>query len=312
MMPENNMLMNHPRKITEGVYLVGNHFFRSYLVRGEICALVEAGVTWSAPQVVKQLEELGMAPEELQYLIISHAHFDHVCGIPGLQKAFPHLRILASGAAARVLGKTKVVTGFFSEDVALAKNLRDKGQVMQAVSIPEPPVTITVDLVINEGDKLDLGKGVILHFKLLPGHSPCSMAAYLPLEQVLFAADCAGYPISEDTIFPMYFAGYKDYVTGIKKLQNIEASVLAAPHELLLSGSGDISRFFRQSLASTMELYEVILENYRIGRSQDEISQGLFQRFYRGGMANYSTGNIRVCTDLLVRRTIEAANSRNC
>jgi len=125
---------------------------------------------------------------------------------------------------------------------------------------------------------------------------------------VLFAADCGGYPISEDTIFPMYFSGYEDYVTGLKKLQNMESSVLAAPHELLLSGSREISRFFRQSLASTVQLYEVILENYKIGRSQDEISQGLFQRFYRGGLANYSTGNIRVCTDLLVRRTIGAEN----
>jgi len=307
MMPENNMIMTYPRRITECVYLVGNHFFRSYLVRGEVCALVEAGVTWSAPQVVKHLEELGIAPEELQYLIISHAHFDHVCGIPGLKKAFPNLRILASEAAARVLGKTKVLTGFFSEDADLEKNLRDKGQVMKAVSKPEPPITIKVDMVITEGHKLDLGRGTILYFSLLPGHSPCSMSAYLPLEQVLFPADCGGYPISEDTIFPMYFAGYEDYVTGLKKLLNIEASVLAAPHELLLSGSREISCFFRQSMVSTVQLYEVILENYRIDRSQDQISQGLFQRFYRGGLANYSTGNIRVCTDLLVRRTIEAA-----
>lgn len=307
-MPENNMTMTYPGRITECVYLVGNHFFRSYLVCGEVCALVEAGVTWSVPQVVEQLEELGIAPEGLQYLIVSHAHFDHVCGIPGLKKAFPSLRVLASEAAAGVLGKTKVLTGFFSEDAALAKNLSDKGQGMQAVSEPEPPVNIKVDRVITEGDKLDLGRGIILYFSLLPGHSPCSMTAYLPLEQVLFPADCGGYPISRDTIFPMYFAGYEDYVTGLKKLQNIEASVLAAPHELLLSGSREINCFFRQSLAGTVQLHEGILEDYRIGRSRDEISQGLFQRFYRGGLANYSTGNIRVCTDLLVRRTIEAAN----
>ena len=90
-------------------------------------------------------------------------------------------------------------------------------------------VTIAVDRVITEGDKLDLGRGCVLQFSLLPGHSPCSMAAYLPSERVLFASDCGGYPISEDTIFPMYFAGYQDYVNSLQRLSDIEASVLAAP-----------------------------------------------------------------------------------
>jgi hypothetical protein len=124
---------------------------------------------------------------------------------------------------------------------------------------------------------------------------------------VLFPADCAGYPIGEDTIFPMYFAGYEDYVAGLKKLQNMEASVLAAPHELLLSGKGEINRYFRRSLAATAQLHQSILEDYRTGKSRDDVSRGLFQRFYRGGLANYSAGNIRVCTDLLVRRTFESA-----
>jgi glyoxylase-like metal-dependent hydrolase (beta-lactamase superfamily II) len=307
MMPENDRKLAYPGKITECVYLVGNHYFRSYLVRGEICALIEAGVTWSALQVVSQLAELGIAPEELQYLVISHAHFDHVCGIPGLQKAFPHLRILASEPAAGVLGKAKVVAGFFNEDTALAKNLRGKEQTAQPASKAEPDPTMAVDLVIHEGGRLDLGRGTVLHFSLLPGHSPCSMAVYLPSQKVLFPADCAGYPIGEDTIFPMYFAGYEDYVAGLKKLQNMEASVLAAPHELLLSGKGEINRYFRRSLAATAQLHQSILEDYRTGKSRDDISRGLFQRFYRGGLANYSAGNIRVCTDLLVRRTLESA-----
>lgn len=206
--------------------------------------MIEAGVTWSVPQIIKQLEELEIAPEELQYLIISHAHFDHVCGIPGLKKAFPNLQILASEAAAKVLLKAKVVTGFFSEDIALAENLRRKGHITQTVPTPETPETINVDMVVTEGEQLDLGKGSIMYFSLLPGHSPCNTAAYLPLEQVLFASDCGGYPINVDTIFPMYFAGYEDYVTSLQKLRNIDVSVLAVPHELLLVGSRNISWFF--------------------------------------------------------------------
>lgn len=247
------MRNSYPRQVSESVYLLGNHYFRSYLVRGESCALVEGGVTWSVPQVLEQLKELNIADGELQYLIIPHAHFDHVCGIPGLKEAFPHLQVLASGPAARVLGKEKVIAGFFDEDRSLIENMLKKAVVPETL-FPElqpavqpaepitlspaehsvkstfsPPAAITVDRVIAEGDKLDLGNGCILQFSLLPGHSPCSMAAYLTSEQVLFSSDCGGYPISGDTILPMYFAGYQEYVHSLQRLADVEASVLAAP-----------------------------------------------------------------------------------
>ncbi|MDA8211257.1 MAG: MBL fold metallo-hydrolase [Clostridia bacterium] len=102
----------YPQHISESVYLLGNHYFQAYLVRGESCALVEGGVTWSVPQVIQQLEELKIAAEELQYLIIPHAHFDHVCGVPGLKGAFPHLQVLAPGLPLKYWEKKRWLPAF--------------------------------------------------------------------------------------------------------------------------------------------------------------------------------------------------------
>jgi glyoxylase-like metal-dependent hydrolase (beta-lactamase superfamily II) len=35
--------------------------------------------------------DLGLSPEEIQYLVLTHSHFDHICGVPGLLKAFPKI-----------------------------------------------------------------------------------------------------------------------------------------------------------------------------------------------------------------------------
>lgn len=298
-----------PQRISESVYLLGNPYFQTYLVRGDSCALVEGGVSWTVTLIVEQLQQLGILGSDLKYLIIPHAHFDHVCGIPGLKQAFPHLQVLASDTASKVLGKEKVVTGFYEEDRVLTQNLQKKSQPDHSGNSGQspilPPASIDVDRVIAEGDRLDLGLGNILEFIRLPGHSPCGMGLYLPSEQVLFPSDSGGYQINEDTIFPMYFAGYEDYLHSLKRLSEVEASVLAAPHELLITGRPEMGRFFKRSIESTMEMYNSILRDYRGGNSREEISRKLFQRYYRGGMVNMSEGNIRLCTDLLVRRTLE-------
>lgn len=298
------MIKAYPQQISNSVYLLGNKYFKSYLVQGEKCALVEGGVSWSAPDLVQQLGGMGITNVDLQYLIIPHAHFDHVCGIPSLKEAFPQLKILATAYAAKILEKEKVVSVFFNEDRALSENLAQNEQGQKVVSKTVPPAVINVDRVISEGEQLDLDKGCTLDFILIPGHSPCSMAPYLPSEQVLFASDSAGYPLDED-IFPMYFAGYEDYVVSLHRMLSIEVSVLACPHEFLIMGKEDVRSYLNRSLAKTLQVHEFILEAERTGKSREDISQELFDRFYKKGLANQSATNIKGCTDLLVRRSLE-------
>ncbi|MFZ3173024.1 MAG: MBL fold metallo-hydrolase [Carboxydocellales bacterium] len=299
---------NFPRRISPSIYVLGNAYFQSFLVRGECCALIEGGVSCSVPLLVKQLKKLQIPAGELQYLIISHAHFDHVCGVPGLKEAFPQVQVLASATAAKVLSKEKVIAGFFAEDKFLRENMAELTNNLEQTNI-KPPATITIDSVIKEGDRLVLGRGCSLEFFQLPGHSPCGLGAYLAVEQVLFPSDSGGYPLNEDIMFPVYFAGYEDYLASLKRLAEFKSEVLAAPHEVLLTGREEISSFLRRSYADTVGLYQSILQDYRAGKSREDISGALFQKFYIGGMTNYSEGNIRLCTDLLVRRTLETVGS---
>ncbi len=296
------------KRVSEKVYLLGDPYYQVYLVRGESCALVESGLSYTVPNVVSQLAELEISPEEIRYLVIPHAHFDHACGTPGLQRAFPHLQIVASTVAARVFAKEKVVTGHFIEDRAVVETLLGKGILEHYDTTFQPPTTISVDIVMNEGDVLDLGGGCNLSFYLTPGHSPCSMSIYLPLGEVLFPSDCLGYQFSNNDMFPMYFSGFADYVNSIKKLSGIETSVLAFPHELLLMDKGKIREFMHRSLEVTEKVHDFIIQAYQNSRTYEDISRELFDRFYLDGLANQSEANIKLCTDLLVRRSLEAEN----
>lgn len=302
------MISSAVTKVSERVYRLGDPYYQIYLVRGETCALVESGLTYSVPNVIAQLAELGISPQEISYVVITHAHFDHVCGVHGFQRVIPHLQTIASQVTAKVLAKEKVVAGHFKEDRAVADNLLEKGLLKYYDTSLQPPSIINVDMIVNEGDVLDLGGGCKLSFFLTPGHSPCSVSCYLSLGEVLFLSDCLGYPYSNGDIFPMYLYNYHDFLNSINKVSGIEASVLALPHSPTLTDKKKIREFIPYSRGIAEQVHDFIIKSYRNNGNFEDISQQLFNRFYIEGWAVQSAELHKISTDLIVRRSLEAEN----
>lgn len=338
-------MSGYPKKIAPNVWALGNLYFQTYLIRGEICALVEAGINCTAPQVLNQLKFIGVRPEEIEYLVVPHAHFDHTTGIPAFLRALPHLKVAASAKAAATLANPKLLKAFFAEVQPLAANLVSRGiclateaagdsatdsaadssmnsaagsaadssmnsatdsatdSATATCDAPDAPERIPVVRIISEGDILDLGRDCRLHFTLTPGHSPCAIAAFLPGPQILFPTDCLGYPLGPNEVWPVYFAGYQDYLDSLERLSALESEILAGPHEMLLTGRSAIRRFCRISREAAENMAVQIRAQLRKGLTPEQVSEIFFRKVFRDGLALYSRQTIKVSTDYLVKRT---------
>jgi hydroxyacylglutathione hydrolase len=49
-----------------------------YLIRGEGSILIDAGAPNKAKGIVKALERLAVQPGEIQLIVITHGHWDHI------------------------------------------------------------------------------------------------------------------------------------------------------------------------------------------------------------------------------------------
>ena len=139
-----------PFTIAGPVHYVGTSELAAYLITtpaGHV--LIDGGLPESAPLIERSIRQLGFKVEDVEVLLTTQAHFDHVGSLAAMQKA--------SG------GKVMVMSG----DAALVE-AGGKGDYLFGDRLPFPHVK--VDRVLTDGDTVPLG-GITLKAVLTPGHT---------------------------------------------------------------------------------------------------------------------------------------------
>lgn len=152
----------------------GPAWIQVFLVVGERALLVDTGVAQSYQLVLDLLAEAGLPPERVDYIVNTHAHWDHV-GCNGPLAMHCDARVLAHPAGARWI--THFATqldefhGAYPDIVPLTPGRRASYLAMMA---PDH----RVDVELREGDVIDLGAGVRLRVLEAPGHLASSVCLW--------------------------------------------------------------------------------------------------------------------------------------
>ncbi|RLB80304.1 MAG: Zn-dependent hydrolase [Deltaproteobacteria bacterium] len=289
-------------QLTDNILLLGNRYFNHIVVGKQEAAIIECGVTGSVESLKSQWQRLDKKPH-IRYLVAMHAHFDHVCGIPMLQALFPEARVLASKIAQEVLTKPKIVRNFFYQDAKMSEVLFRKGVLSEKPKSSQVD-TIEVNRIVKSGMVLDLPDHLTLETISAPGHSPCSIALYLPKDQVMIVSDACGFQISDSEIFPIFFQSYALYIQTIKKLMRYPTRILVTAHGRIWLKE-DVTQFYQRALNSARAAFDEIRK--MITNTDDRtIIQKLFSLYYRKNLRIYSPENINTCVQLLVKRVNES------
>nr|WP_232371230.1 FprA family A-type flavoprotein [Desulfogranum marinum] len=220
--------IEEPGYLFEGLWPVPNGVsINSYLVKGEKTAIID--LTQDIYDLTQsfelQLEQAGAGLEALDFVIINHMEPDHSGLLRDLAKRNSTCRFVCSKKAAPLLE--------------------------QFSSVPMDRVD-----TVEDGDSLDLGHGMVLHFHLIPNvHWPETMATYLDRAKILFPCDAFGsYGAVKDQVFDdqlseeraaffeqealRYYANivatFSPFVEkAINKLDSLEINVIAPSHGIV-------------------------------------------------------------------------------
>jgi len=133
------------------------------------CLVFDPGA--DGEKILARLAELQLRP---RYIVITHAHLDHIAALPELAAAWPDADIAVHPAEAVKLGPHSL--DLHRED------FRDLGVVSFVDTLWKP--LPEASLLLNEGDSL--GPFRVLH---VPGHSTGSIALYWEEQKILFSGD---------------------------------------------------------------------------------------------------------------------------
>jgi glyoxylase-like metal-dependent hydrolase (beta-lactamase superfamily II) len=226
------MRIREPGKITDGLYLLGLEESSIYLLEGENeFMMINGGLNYTAPVLLDQFKKFGIDEEKIKKILILHAHFDHVGIIPFFKRRNPSIDVFASKRGWEILGMPKAIQTIneFSREVAkylgrtklyTGKNL-DWGDDIKG-------------LAVSEGDRLDLG-GMEIEIYETPGHSSCSVSAYVPSLKVLFPSDGGGVPFKNTSVIAGN-SNFTRYQQSLERLKQVNADYVCGDHYGCVTG----------------------------------------------------------------------------
>src|SRR5271157_3855048 len=110
---------HQPIELTPHLFQLGTPSFPVYLSVGDESMLIEGGTGATFAIIVNQLRYLGVEPETLKYIVLTHTH--HIGAVPHFQRAWPHIKLLASHIGKRTLAKTELFKQFNLVDLGIAQ-----------------------------------------------------------------------------------------------------------------------------------------------------------------------------------------------
>ena len=263
------MHIQSPGRINDRLLFLGDSKICMYLLMGENYLLIGGGMSFSPPVVEKQLDEHGIKRERLNGLLILHSHFDHCTAAPYFRKAYPGLRIYASGEARRIFEKPKAV-GLIAQFEGRARE--NRGVPPEFNGIPLSFNGLQVDQTVSDGDVISLGVDLSVRIFETPGHSKCSLTAYSPELKVLFPSDGAPLPLREGEP-PVIMANddFPAYIRSLERLQDLETEYCAFEHGGVLAGE-EARSFVKDGLEQARYLRTNLQTRLAHGDSEADIA----------------------------------------
>jgi glyoxylase-like metal-dependent hydrolase (beta-lactamase superfamily II) len=196
-----------------------------YLVHFEgRAALVDGGCGYSQRKLLENIRSCGVGLEEIEYLLITHCHFDHTGGVSSMKQR------LGCKVVAHELD-----AGFLEQG---------DNEVTAASWYGSSITPFTVDRKLTDPEEeIALGGRVITAIHT-PGHSPGSVVYQTESEglRVLFAQDVHG------LLDPTLLSNRQDYFHSLERLISLDADIPCEGHFGIYKGRQRVKGFIESFL----------------------------------------------------------------
>lgn len=237
---------------------------------GKTTLLYDSGFAFTGEALADNIQKI-LGDRPLDYILLSHSHYDHVLGAPYVARRYPGAKIIAGAYAHRIFQKPTAR--------ATMRQLNEKAAQAQGITDFEDLIDdLRVDIPVEDGDRLQLGD-LELSVIALPGHTKCSVGYYLPRYKLLLGTETLGVYFGKETYLPSFLVGYRMALDSFQRAGQLDMEQILLPHYGMVERE-ELATYLKNSEAVTRNSAQRILSMLCAGLDEDEILERLSETDY--------------------------------
>ena len=237
---------------------------------GQTAILYDTGFGFTGERLAQNVAQI-LGKRTLDYIFLTHSHYDHVLGACHVQKIYPQAQIVAGEYVKKIFAKPSARATMRALDQSAARN--------EGVDTYEDLTDeLHVDITVGDGDEIVCGS---MTFRVisLPGHTKCSIGFYMEEEGLLLGTETLGVYLGEGAYLPSYLVGYQMTMDSFARAQALDVRRLLIPHYGEMAGE-EAQAYLRDSKKAAMDAAQRIREIFISGGSKEEAFAYFRETFY--------------------------------
>ena len=226
-----------PWTVTDVRALPGDSAF--LLDDGRCAILYDTGYAFTGARVAENVRSvLGDRP--LDYLFLTHSHYDHAAGSVHIRAAYPDVTVVAGAYAARIFAKPSARALMLELDrkCAAAHGITDYDDGLD---------DLCADVCVEDGDGIaDTGFRAVA----LPGHTRCSFGFYHEEHWLLLSSETLGVLYGDGSCIPAFLIGFGETLDSFAKAKSLPIDAMLLPHHGLIGGAAAAEFLLRSEQAA--------------------------------------------------------------
>jgi glyoxylase-like metal-dependent hydrolase (beta-lactamase superfamily II) len=239
-----------------------------YLIEGPAPVLIETGSQSSVPVLLAALGKVGIGPDDLAGVAVTHIHLDHAGGVGDVARAFPSATVYVHEKGARHLADPSRL---------IDSAARVYGPLLDSLYGRMDPTDATRLHVVADGEEIAVGPSRTLVAVDSPGHAKHHVGFHDSESGVLFAGDAIGVRLPDAGVLrpatPPPDFDLELALNSLRKFAARRPSALALAHYGLLESPEELLAEADDTLRQWAEVAETAF------REGVDIAEALSARF---------------------------------
>ncbi len=240
------------------------------IVSPKTAILVDTGYGFCGNQLAENVKKV-LDGRELDFIFLSHSHYDHVLGSPYVKREYPKAQVVTTEYALKVMKKD-------SARATMKKLNAFAAKVFKVAEYEDLTDSLDADVLVKEGDIVQAGE---FTFKVLefPGHTRDSIGFYDEKEKFLLSCETNGVYVGDDEMVPQYLVGYQVTLDSMDKGLALDVEYMLLSHYDIIIGDR-CRKLLKRARYMAVAGAEEVMEGYRNGMDEQQLIEVVKKKYY--------------------------------